>query len=178
VRSTPYARTLARARGIDLGRIAGSGPGGRVVARDLAPRILTVAAPVAAAAALCARLNGALPSGAVPVAPADVVAAAAVRAVRGPVAWTLDGATARWIVAPGMRLAAIAAARAAAAGDGGASAGGGGLVLLRATLAAGGAVLQLAFPPGADAGGGAAADAAAIVARLRETIAWPAALLL
>ena len=35
VRSSPLARRMAAERGIDLARIAGSGPGGRVVRRDL-----------------------------------------------------------------------------------------------------------------------------------------------
>jgi pyruvate dehydrogenase E2 component (dihydrolipoamide acetyltransferase) len=36
VRATPYARTLARAHGVDLRSVAGSGPRGRVVAQDVA----------------------------------------------------------------------------------------------------------------------------------------------
>jgi pyruvate dehydrogenase E2 component (dihydrolipoamide acetyltransferase) len=35
VRASPYVRKQARERGIDLSRVAGSGPGGRIVARDL-----------------------------------------------------------------------------------------------------------------------------------------------
>ena len=35
LRATPLARSLAREHGIDLGRVVGSGPGGRIIARDL-----------------------------------------------------------------------------------------------------------------------------------------------
>ena len=35
VKASPYVRKLARERGIDLHRVSGSGPGGRIVARDL-----------------------------------------------------------------------------------------------------------------------------------------------
>lgn len=35
VRASPLARRMARERGVDLGRVRGSGPGGRVVSRDL-----------------------------------------------------------------------------------------------------------------------------------------------
>jgi pyruvate dehydrogenase E2 component (dihydrolipoamide acetyltransferase) len=43
VRSSPLARTMAQQRGIDLGRISGTGPNGRVVRRD----VESVAAPAA-----------------------------------------------------------------------------------------------------------------------------------
>jgi pyruvate dehydrogenase E2 component (dihydrolipoamide acetyltransferase) len=35
VRASPYVRKLAREKGFDLGAVRGSGPGGRIVARDL-----------------------------------------------------------------------------------------------------------------------------------------------
>ncbi len=35
LRSSPLARRLATERGVDLGRVAGSGPGGRIVKRDI-----------------------------------------------------------------------------------------------------------------------------------------------
>jgi pyruvate dehydrogenase E2 component (dihydrolipoamide acetyltransferase) len=35
VRASPYVRKIGRERGIDLTRVAGSGPGGRIIARDL-----------------------------------------------------------------------------------------------------------------------------------------------
>ena len=38
LRATPLARSLARERGIDLHRLAGSGPRGRVIADDVPPR--------------------------------------------------------------------------------------------------------------------------------------------
>ena len=36
--ATPAARVLARAQGIDLARVTGSGPGGRIERRDVVPR--------------------------------------------------------------------------------------------------------------------------------------------
>lgn len=47
IKASPYVRKLARERGLDLTRITGSGPGGRIVARDLEG----VAAPAAAGGA-------------------------------------------------------------------------------------------------------------------------------
>ncbi|MGQ9928250.1 MAG: 2-oxo acid dehydrogenase subunit E2 [Chloroflexaceae bacterium] len=41
LRATPLARALARAHGIDLGALGGSGPGGLVVARDVRARIIS-----------------------------------------------------------------------------------------------------------------------------------------
>ena len=61
--SSPLARRLAKEAGIDIGRIAGSGPHGRVIARDVAAakdgKGLT--APPAAAAPAPAAAPGALP---------------------------------------------------------------------------------------------------------------------
>jgi pyruvate dehydrogenase E2 component (dihydrolipoamide acetyltransferase) len=53
VKASPLARRIAAERGIDLGGIAGSGPEGRIVLRDLegAPAAPAVAAPRAAAVA-------------------------------------------------------------------------------------------------------------------------------
>jgi pyruvate dehydrogenase E2 component (dihydrolipoamide acetyltransferase) len=53
VRATPLARRLAQERGLDLARIAGTGPGGAIVAEDvraagLAPAPRELAAPAAA----------------------------------------------------------------------------------------------------------------------------------
>jgi pyruvate dehydrogenase E2 component (dihydrolipoamide acetyltransferase) len=50
LRSSPLARRLAAERGVDLGAIGGSGPGGRIVKRDIE------SAPVGAAAAGSARV--------------------------------------------------------------------------------------------------------------------------
>jgi len=48
-RSSPLARRLAAEAGVDLGRVAGSGPGGRVIKRDIeAAGAATAAAPAAA----------------------------------------------------------------------------------------------------------------------------------
>lgn len=59
VRASPYVRKLARERGLDLAGVAGSGPNGRIIARDL-DRL--PAAPPAAAQAIA------------PAAPADLEA--------------------------------------------------------------------------------------------------------
>ncbi len=53
MRVSPVARRMAEEQGIDLARIAGSGPGGRIIKRDI----------------LGHRANGAAPAGAQPVAP-------------------------------------------------------------------------------------------------------------
>jgi pyruvate dehydrogenase E2 component (dihydrolipoamide acetyltransferase) len=66
--SSPLARRLAKDAGIDIGRIAGSGPHGRVIARDIAAakegKGLTV--PAAAAAPAPAAAAGAPPMAAAP----------------------------------------------------------------------------------------------------------------
>jgi pyruvate dehydrogenase E2 component (dihydrolipoamide acetyltransferase) len=51
IRSTPVARKLAAERGIDLGALAGSGPGGRIQLDDVNHAIEPARAPAAAAAA-------------------------------------------------------------------------------------------------------------------------------
>jgi pyruvate dehydrogenase E2 component (dihydrolipoamide acetyltransferase) len=51
VKASPLAKRIAKERGVDLKLVAGSGPGGRVVSRDLqAAPALTTPAPVAAPA--------------------------------------------------------------------------------------------------------------------------------
>ena len=50
VRSSPLARRLASERGLDLGRVQGSGPGGRIIKRDI-EEAAAQPAPAAAAAA-------------------------------------------------------------------------------------------------------------------------------
>lgn len=55
VRASPLARRLAEARGLDLRRLKGSGPGGRIVRRDL--ESATDAAPAAAGRAPVSRLR-------------------------------------------------------------------------------------------------------------------------
>ena len=49
VRASPYVRMLARERGLDLSRVTGTGPSGRIVARDLveSPGPVVSAAPAA-----------------------------------------------------------------------------------------------------------------------------------
>ncbi|HXW40626.1 MAG TPA: biotin/lipoyl-containing protein, partial [Xanthobacteraceae bacterium] len=54
--SSPLARRLAKEAGIDLGRIQGSGPHGRVIARDVAAAKAGLRAPAAAPAAAPAPL--------------------------------------------------------------------------------------------------------------------------
>ncbi len=52
IKASPYVRKLARDEGFDLARVAGSGPGGRIVARDLANAPHEgIAAPAGASAA-------------------------------------------------------------------------------------------------------------------------------
>ena len=55
VRSSPLARRLASERGVDLGSLQGSGPGGRIIKRDI------VNVPAGAAAATPARLTAGPP---------------------------------------------------------------------------------------------------------------------
>ena len=50
VKASPYVRKLARDQGYDLRAVAGSGPGGRIVARDLSEAPKGAPAPLAAAA--------------------------------------------------------------------------------------------------------------------------------
>ena len=60
-RSSPLARRLAKERGLDLGQLQGSGPGGRIIKRDIeaaataAPKTQAAAKPAAATAAAPAR---------------------------------------------------------------------------------------------------------------------------
>ena len=51
-RSSPLARRLAAEKGLDLGSIGGSGPGGRIVKRDVEAAPSLTAAPAAARAAI------------------------------------------------------------------------------------------------------------------------------
>jgi pyruvate dehydrogenase E2 component (dihydrolipoamide acetyltransferase) len=48
-KASPYVRKLARERGLDLARVAGTGPGGRIVARDVEALPTAPAAPPFAA---------------------------------------------------------------------------------------------------------------------------------
>ncbi len=62
VRVSPYARRLARDRGIALTQLSGSGPGGRIVAADIVAFVPRVERPepprgVAAASALAAKVD-------------------------------------------------------------------------------------------------------------------------
>jgi pyruvate dehydrogenase E2 component (dihydrolipoamide acetyltransferase) len=45
LRASPYVRKLAREKGFDLGAVRGSGPGGRIVLRDLDAAVPAVVAP-------------------------------------------------------------------------------------------------------------------------------------
>ena len=47
VRSSPLARRLAREQGLDLGQVRGSGPGGRIIKRDIEAAAAVSAAPAA-----------------------------------------------------------------------------------------------------------------------------------
>src|SRR5439155_25546859 len=58
MRASPYVRKVARERDIDLGGVAGTGPRGRIVARDLEHAPAPAAAqPVAPAHALAPRAD-------------------------------------------------------------------------------------------------------------------------
>src|SRR5918992_3632820 len=57
VRSSPLARRLATERGLDLGQVQGSGPGGRIIKRDI-EEAAAQARPAAAAAAPRAAVGG------------------------------------------------------------------------------------------------------------------------
>jgi pyruvate dehydrogenase E2 component (dihydrolipoamide acetyltransferase) len=54
VKASPYVRKLAREQGVNLAGMAGSGPNGRIVARDLEGRPAPAAAPAAAPPAAAA----------------------------------------------------------------------------------------------------------------------------
>jgi len=169
IKSTPYARRLARSRAIDLGRVRGSGPNGRIVARDLALSVtVTTVIATEAASALCAQLNRTLARDAPPIMLADIAAAAVARATRGDVAWTVDGIRPTWSIPAGARLAEIAQARTAGTVHDARH-----VILLRAAISSGRTTLTVSFPQGENRG-----DAAALAARIRETIAWPIGLLL
>ncbi len=56
VRASPYVRKVARERDIDLGGVSGTGPRGRIVARDL-EHVPSAPAPVPAAQALAPRAD-------------------------------------------------------------------------------------------------------------------------
>jgi pyruvate dehydrogenase E2 component (dihydrolipoamide acetyltransferase) len=79
-KASPLARRMAREHGLDLTAIRGSGPGGRVIKRDIeaylkAPPAAMTAAPAAAAAAAAATAPAAKPAPAAPLAPAPVFSA-------------------------------------------------------------------------------------------------------
>jgi pyruvate dehydrogenase E2 component (dihydrolipoamide acetyltransferase) len=171
IASTPYARRLARARRVDLARLRGSGPNGRIVARDVERgTVLRIDIATDAPAALCTHLNRALSKDTPPIAVADVVTKAAGRVLGGAIAWTVDGIRPAWAVANAARigLAAIARARMAGVSPEMADA-----PLLRAVASRGRIALTIAFPPGETR-----SDSAALAARIRDTIAWPIGLLL
>lgn len=63
VKASPLARRMAAERGIDLGAVAGSGPEGRVIARDLEGARPAAAAPSAAPAVAPSRPSARPPGG-------------------------------------------------------------------------------------------------------------------
>ena len=67
VKASPYVRKLAREGGIDLRVVAGSGPGGRIVARDLSAATAAAPSPSPAAAAAPATAAATAPGGSLPV---------------------------------------------------------------------------------------------------------------
>jgi pyruvate dehydrogenase E2 component (dihydrolipoamide acetyltransferase) len=56
IKSSPLARKLAAARGVDLASVAGTGPGGRIVAKDIQHAAAGAAAPKPAPAAAAAAI--------------------------------------------------------------------------------------------------------------------------
>jgi pyruvate/2-oxoglutarate dehydrogenase complex dihydrolipoamide acyltransferase (E2) component len=171
IASTPYARRLARARRIDLARVRGSGPDGRIVARDVErSMVLTVEIATEAPAALCAHLNRTLAKGTPPITVSDVVTKAAARVLGGTIAWTVDGIRPAWAVADAARLGLAAIARARMAGVASELPH---APLLRVVASRERLALTIAFPPGENRD-----DSAAVAARIRDTVAWPPALLL
>ena len=91
--ASPYARRLARERGITLSLIAGSGPNGRIVAGDVPLTAVAVVAPAPAPA----------PEVATP-APAPVVAAAPARSISAFSATIELGPLAEFVAASGAEL--------------------------------------------------------------------------
>jgi pyruvate dehydrogenase E2 component (dihydrolipoamide acetyltransferase) len=76
VKASPLARRMARERGVDLGAVTGSGPGGRIVRSDVAAATEAGAAPRTGARSAAAA--GAAPrTGAEPAAGAETAAAGA-----------------------------------------------------------------------------------------------------
>src|SRR5512140_2344497 len=61
-RSSPLARRLASERGLDLGQLHGSGPGGRVIRRDIESAIAAAPAPAAPATAAAPTRTGTAPA--------------------------------------------------------------------------------------------------------------------
>ena len=70
VKASPLARRIAAARGVDLARVAGSGPGGRIVQRDVLD-----AKPGAPAAPVAATKRPGTPAQPAPAAPAQAIPA-------------------------------------------------------------------------------------------------------
>jgi pyruvate dehydrogenase E2 component (dihydrolipoamide acetyltransferase) len=90
VRATPIARRLAAERGLDLADIAGSGPGGRIVEKDVLD--------AAAASPRVSRAGDAQPGPAAPEAPVDATSVEAqppALELQGPAAGPRDSA---WVV--------------------------------------------------------------------------------
>jgi len=69
VKASPLARKIAAARGVDLTRISGTGPGGRIIERDVTSAPASTGKPAAAPAKRPAPATGA-PAAAIPPIPA------------------------------------------------------------------------------------------------------------
>jgi pyruvate dehydrogenase E2 component (dihydrolipoamide acetyltransferase) len=70
LRASPLARKLAAGAGVDLAALTGTGPGGRIIQRDIEAVLASRAAP-AAPAAVPAPAAGSAPAGPVAVAPGE-----------------------------------------------------------------------------------------------------------
>lgn len=162
--ASPYAKRLARERGVSLALVAGSGPNGRIVAGDVPLTPVAVPAPVAAAApapAVVVPAPAAAP--AVAVAPARSISAFAATIELAPLA--------EFIAASGSELtidAFLIRAAARSAGPHGAAirwmkAEGGAVTIPRAVALA---PTEIARLIGTEGEAAPAADAAMVVSRL------------
>jgi pyruvate dehydrogenase E2 component (dihydrolipoamide acetyltransferase) len=82
LRASPLAKKLAQRAGIDLALVAGTGPGGRIIQRDIEGFLAGRGAVPAVAAAAPAPSPSAVPAPARPMAPAALPAAAVPKLVR------------------------------------------------------------------------------------------------
>ncbi|MCX5568912.1 E3 binding domain-containing protein [Kaistia nematophila] len=161
--ASPYAKRLARERGVSLALVAGSGPNGRIVAGDVPLTPVAVPAPVAAEAPAPAVVPAPAAAPAVAVAPARSISAFAATIELAPLA--------EFIAASGSELtidAFLIRAAARTAGAHGAAirwmkAEGGAVTIPRAVALA---PTEIARLIGTEGEAAPASDAAMVVSRL------------